>query len=80
MTPLRRPVTRLSAATVRDGGKARPLVVTVHAEFITLRPLGTRREETVSLEAAYFGAVKARVFRERMERAKERKAKAAARR
>ena len=75
MTPSagRQPVTRKSSVLIRDGGKARPLVVSLHAEFITLRLLGTRREETIHLEGAYFSAVKARVFRERMIKAKAKK-------
>ena len=70
MTPLNKPVTRLCPVEIRDGGKRRRLVVTVHAEYLTLRLHGRRAEEVVSLEAAYFGAIKARVFRERMERGK----------
>lgn len=75
-----KPVARKSAVYVRDGGKPRQLVVTIHAEFITLRLLGSRREEVVGLEAAYQGAVKARVFRERMDKAKDRKARKGSRR
>ena len=78
MTPSQgsRPVVRKSAVLIRDGGKARELVVTVYPEFITLRLLGTRREEVVHLESAYFGAIKARVFKDKMERAKTTKARA----
>ena len=64
-------------ATSRDGGKARELVVTLHPEFLTLRLLGTRREEIVHLEGAYFGAIKARVFREKMLKGKARAERAA---
>jgi hypothetical protein len=77
MTPCTKPVTRLSAVHVRDGGKPRAIVVTLHAGFLELRLHGTRRTETIDLSAAYFGAVKARVFRDQMVKAKERKAKAA---
>lgn len=80
MTPCTKPVTRLSAVHVRDGGKPRALVVTLHAEYIELRLKGTKRVEVVGLEGAYFGAVKARVFRDKMVKAKERKAKAEGRR
>lgn len=79
MTPCTKPVTRLSAVLVRDGGRRRPLVVTLHGSFIELRPFGTRRAETVDLEAVYFGAIKARVFRDRMAKAKARKERAASR-
>lgn len=74
-TFLGKPVARVTPTVIRDGSKRRLLVVTIHPEYITLRPIGTRREETVSLEAMYFGAIKARVFREKMEKAKARKAK-----
>lgn len=67
-------VTRRTQTMIRDGGKARPLVVTIHTEFIELRLLGTRRAaETVMLEHVYHAAVKGRVFRAKMEKAKERK-------
>jgi hypothetical protein len=73
MTPCNKPVTRLCATTVRDGGKRRQLVVTLHNEFIELRLHGTRRTEVVHLESAYFGAVKARVWKAKMEKAKTKK-------
>jgi hypothetical protein len=78
MTPLagRNPVVRESSVMIRDGGKPRELIVALHPEFITLRLKGTRREEIVHLESAFFGAVKARVFRDRMDKAKARKEKA----
>lgn len=79
MTPCRKPVTRLSAVQIRDGGKPRLLVVTLHAEFIELRLKGRQTSEIIGLEGAYFSAVKARVFRDKMIKAKERKAKQEAR-
>lgn len=75
MTSCTKPVTRRSAVLIRDGSKPRELVVTLHAEYITLRLLGTRREETYGLEALYHAAVKGRVFRQRMEKAKDKKQK-----
>lgn len=75
MTPCTKPVTRLTGTQVRDGSKRRALVVTLHNEFIEIRPHGTRRQETVLLDEAYHAAVKARVFRERADKAKARKAK-----
>lgn len=78
MIEVRKPVTRKTAVYVRDGGKPRALVVTLHAEYITLRLHGTRREETVGLEGAYHAAIKGRLFREKMERAKTRKSRAEA--
>jgi hypothetical protein len=70
MTPLTRPVARKLSVVIRDGGKPRNLIVTLHGEFMTLRLAGRRQEETVNLEHAYFGAVKARAFKERMDKAK----------
>lgn len=71
-TPCTKPVSRLSSVAVRDGTKRRLLVVTLHGTFLELRPQGTRRTETIDLESSYFQAVKARVFRDRMARAKAR--------
>lgn len=68
-------VTRRTQILVRDGGRPRPVVVTIHAEYLELRLLGTRRAETMSLEGLYQTAIKGRVFRERMDKAKERKAR-----
>lgn len=60
MTPLTKPVTRLTSVLVRDGGPARPLVVTLRGNLLVLRLHGRRQEETVNLEHAYFGAIKRR--------------------
>lgn len=68
-------VTRLTHALVRDGGPQRRVVVTLHADFIELRLHGTRRKETLSLDGLYQSAVKGRVFKEKMDKAKERKAR-----
>ncbi len=73
MIEVNKPVVRKTAVYVRDGGKPRALVITVHAEFITRRLHGTRREETVSLEGAFHAAIKGRLFREKMIKAKARK-------
>lgn len=67
-------VTRRTQVLIRDGGKARPVVVTLHPGFIELRLLGTRRAETVVYENVYHAAVKGRVFRAKMEKAKTRAA------
>jgi hypothetical protein len=60
MTPLTKPVTRLTAIMVRDGGPARLLVATLNGRLLELRLHGRRQVETVDLEACYFGAIKAR--------------------
>jgi hypothetical protein len=78
-TACTKPVARLTSVALRDGGKRRLLVVTLHSTFLELRLQGTRRTEIVDLEASYFGAVKARVFSERMAKAKARAAKVKAR-
>lgn len=76
MTPLRKPVTRKSDATVRDGSKRRALVVTLYPnDTIGLRPEKTRREEIVPLDAIYSYAVKARVRTEQRAKAEAKKAK-----
>lgn len=71
-TSSNKPTTRLTSAYVRDKG-LRPLVVTVQHGLLTLRPKGLRSSETVDLTAVYQSAVKARVFSERMAKAKARK-------
>jgi hypothetical protein len=74
-----KPTTRETSAFVRDKG-LRPLIVTVHHGLIELRPKGLRATETIDLAAMYYQAVKGRVFRERMEKAKAKKARKGARR
>lgn len=70
-----KPVARIvDAAMVRDGGRPRPLVVTIYPHgFIGLRPKGTRREEIVTLSDCYYVGVKQRVMRERAEKKAKRK-------
>lgn len=75
MTPCTKPVTRLTSIAVRDGGKRRLLVVTLHSTFLEIRLHGTRRTETVDLESTYFRAIKGRVFKEKMDKSKARVAK-----
>lgn len=58
-TKLTRPVARETQVMVRDGGRARALVVTIEGQFMTLRLKGRRAVEVVDLETAYFGAIKA---------------------
>lgn len=73
-TRLTKPVIRLSANSIRDGGAPRRLVVTLYPQgFIGLRQERCRREETVSLDAMYWYAVKARVAQERLMRLKKHK-------
>lgn len=72
MTPSTKPVTRLTSAYVRDKG-LRPLVATISGSLLILRGKGLRREETIDLAACFDIAVKARIARERADRAKKRK-------
>lgn len=76
MTPLYKPVRRRTGIVRRDRGKMRPIVVTMYpAGTLGLRLLGTRREETIPIEAVYERAVKMRVALEQAERAAKRKAR-----
>jgi hypothetical protein len=68
MTPLKKAITRRSEELYRDRSKFRRIVVTLHpAGFIGFRLEKCRREETLSLRAAYETAVRTRVLRERAE-------------
>ena len=69
-----KPVSRETSAYVRDRGM-RPIIATIHHGVLMLRAKGLRTEETLDIGSLYFQAVKARVFREKMEKAKERKAR-----
>ena len=66
MTPLTKSVTRKSSTTIRDAGQRRELVITLYPNgLIGLRPLKTRREERITIEAVYSLAVKQRIALER---------------
>lgn len=75
-TTTAKPTVRETSAFVRDRG-LRPLIVTVHHGLIELRPKGLRSSETLDLGGLWESAVRARVFRERMEKGKQRKARRA---
>ena len=67
MTPLKKAVTRRSEELYRDCSKFRRIVVTLHpAGFIGFRLEKCRREETLSLRAAYETAVEARKLQEQV--------------
>lgn len=73
-TPLHKPIRRRSNESVRCAGKPRALVVTLYPNgLIGLRPAGTRREETISIEAVYHRAIRTRVLTEAFERKAARK-------
>lgn len=73
------PVTRETTAYVRDKGM-RAVIVTITHGLLELRAKGLRQRETVDIGWLYQHAVKARVWREKMDRAKERVARKRARR
>lgn len=76
MTDATKPVTRRTPAAVRDAGRTRRLVVTIHPNgTLGLRPERTRREETITLEAIYSLAVKQRVAKEQADKKKAKKAR-----
>lgn len=76
MTPLNKSITRRSEATVRDGGRVRRIVITLYpSNVIGLRPEKTRREELITVEAAWGTAVKMRVAKERAEKKAAKKAR-----
>jgi hypothetical protein len=71
MTPLKKTITRRSDELYRDGSKFRRIVVTLHpAGYIGLRLEKCRREETLSIRAAYESAVLTRIMRKHAERRK----------
>jgi hypothetical protein len=74
MTDLLKSVKRRTNSTVRDEGKVRRLVITLYpGGVIGLRPEKTRREELLSVEAAWATAVKIRVAQERTQKKARRK-------
>ncbi len=76
MTPLNKPVKRMSEAVVRDRGKRRRLVVVLYPnDTIGLRGEKTRREEITTLDAVYHLAVKQRVAAERRDKKEARRAR-----
>jgi hypothetical protein len=69
MTDLLKPVKRRTASVVRDQGKLRRICITLYpGGVLGLRPERTRREELISLEAAWSQAVKMRLAKERAEK------------
>lgn len=68
------PVTRETPARVRDLG-SRQVIARLEGEMLILRAKGLRTREELHLGVLYEQAVKARVFRVKMEKAKARKAR-----
>lgn len=63
------PVTRETTAYTRDRGM-RAVIVTITHGLLELRAKGLRQRETVDIGWLYQHAVKARVWRDKMEKAK----------
>lgn len=88
-TPLKKPVTRRTIDSL-DGSygsdRGRRLVVTLcpggksREDYIELRPEGCQRTEVINIADIYRHALKCRVNRELLEKAREKKAKKAAQR
>lgn len=74
MTLILHTVRRETATTVRDGGKPRPLVVELHAGYMTLKPKGCRRKYSLTYHSAYMLAVRQAVEEARAEKLKNKKA------
>lgn len=75
-TSLHKPIKRRTLQERRDRGKYRKLIVTLYpAGMIGLRLEGTRKEETIMIEAVYERAIKMRLAFEKAEKEKRRKAK-----
>ncbi len=69
MTPLNKPVKRMSEAVVRDMGRLKRLAITIYPnDMIGLRPERTRREELVPMRTVYDLAVKLRSRAEKAEK------------
>lgn len=92
MTPLKKPVSRATAAELPGSfgpDRGRRLVVTLVPgkeasegrdavpDLIRLRPMGTRRAEEIAAVDVYLFALRCRVNREQLARMRERKAKLA---
>ena len=71
-TLLNKPVRRKTQQCRFEAGRRRPIIITIHpAGYLGFRLQGTRREETLPIEAAFERAIKMRVAmaeRERLQR------------
>lgn len=86
MTPLTKPLSRLTETRLDNSygaDRQRRIVVTItpnpNGDLLTLRPERTRRGETVTLADVYRFALRCRVNREVLERARAKKERKAAR-
>jgi hypothetical protein len=67
-----RPVTRETAALVRDRGQ-RPVIVTVVGSVITLRAKGLRSTEVLDIGWCYAAAIRQRLSEQRAKKAPSRR-------
>ena len=72
MTKASRPVQRETFSNVRVRGKNRPLVIEIHATYITIRPKGTRKAFLVTLDQIYTLGARNEAEKARRERAAKR--------
>ena len=68
MTALVRPVTRETAQEIRDGGRVLPIIIEIHAGFMSLRQKGCRTKYALPYDVAYRYAVRLHVEAERREK------------
>lgn len=73
MTLILRTVKRETAATTRDGGKLRPLVIELHSGYLTLKPKGCRRGVEVDYHAVYMMGIRQRAEQIRFGRLRARR-------
>jgi hypothetical protein len=77
MTALLKPVRRETYSNVRDGRKSRPLMITLHATYLTIRPKGRRYAYTVTYDQVFNIGAKNAAEQLRKAKVEARKARAA---
>lgn len=76
-TKLHKPVHRETEATVRDGSKARPIIVSLlPGDVISLRPKGTQRAELIAAATVWMYALRLRVAAQQAEKRAKRAGRA----
>ncbi len=78
MTKADKPVKRETYSRVRERGRTREIVVTIHSTWLELRLKGTRKSFQLDVEAAYHAAAKIEANRTRTEKLAAKKKKPAA--
>jgi hypothetical protein len=76
MTKADKPVRRETYSTVRERGASRPIILEIHATFITIRLKGTRHHYTVTHDQLYSLGAKNAAAARREEMAKAKKERA----